>query len=205
MREESKFRKSDENIENINNQYLDSKFYKSEVDSNIRITDKKLQVKGVDTIFNLNEKQYICDEKVAAHYINKNLQTFAFELSFINRSNDVQDGWLIDKNKLNNSYLLCWLDKAVSDNPVSVDEIQESEIVLVTRESILTYLNSIHWDNNKLKLKAHSIRYGKDTKFGNILENGVKFSFSEKLVEKPINIILSREILRQIADYKAIL
>lgn len=205
MREESKFRKSDEKIESINNQYLDSKFYKNEVDANIRITDKKLQVKGVDTIFNLNGKQYICDEKVAAHYINKNLQTFAFELSFINRSNDVQDGWIIDKNKLNNSYLLCWLDKAVSDNPVSVDEIEKSEIVLVTRDSILNYLNNIHWDINKLKLKAHSIRYGKDTKLGNILENGVKFSFSEKLVEKPINIILSREILRQIADYKAIL
>lgn len=205
MREESKFRKSDEKIESINNQYLDSKFYKSEVDSNIRITDKKLQVKGVDTIFNLNGKQYICDEKVAAHYINKNLQTFAFELSFINRSNDVQDGWIIDKSKLNNSFLLCWLDKASSDNPTSIDEIEKSEIILVTRESILNYLNSINWDINKLKLKTHSIRYGKDTKFGNILENGIKFSFSEKLVEKPINLILSREILRKIADFKAIL
>ena len=48
--------------------------------------------------------------------------------------------------------------------------------------------------------KMDNIRYNNDNNMGNINENGCKFSYSQQLYEKPINVLISRNILRKISD-----
>ena len=196
MREKSKHRKTDEVVEKLNNKFLEKYFYNSNVEKYIRNTDKKLQISGIDVIFIKNGIQYNCDEKVAVHYINKALFTFAFELSFIDRKGDIRPGWFLDNKKLNNSYLLCWIDEADVDKPTNIEQIKKSEIILITKDKIVEYLKSINWTLDMINKKTNDIRYNKDKNFGNIKRNGLKFSFSEQLVEKPINVIIPREVLR---------
>ena len=91
----SKLRNEDERCSNIVSNFLDEHFYLKKCTNFQRIEDKNNQIKGIDTIFELNGNQYICDEKAAIRYVNKPLKTFSMELSFIDRSGCSHDGWLL--------------------------------------------------------------------------------------------------------------
>ena len=212
MREKSAFRKSDELAEKINNEFLEKYFYGLKTENYNRNIDRALQMSGIDTTFSIGDRKYKCDEKVAAHYINKNLKTFSFELSFIDRAGDVSDGWFVGSGKTNDSYLFCWVDCATSDKLSSCKDITKAEITLIKKDRIIEYLKKISWTPRKLKFKASAIRNGNDVNFGTIAKNGIKFSYSKYdsntrtgLVEEPINFILSREILREYSDYNDII
>ena len=73
-------------------------------------------------------------KKSAVSYINKPLFTFAFELSFLDRSGNLHLGWLLNDKNVNNSYLICWINKAKKDNLTEVSDIQEVEIALIKKE-----------------------------------------------------------------------
>lgn len=172
------------NVSNI----LDKTFYKEINAQNIsRITNKEQQIKGVDIIFTYNDKQYLCDEKSAVRY--RNLQTFSLELSFINRKNKIQEGWLTNDKYINDSFLFIWLDD---------DNIMEAS--LIEKQSLLDYLeHNLGWTKEKLRKKCENIRTNPNEPYGNIQTNGCKFSFSKHLVEQPINILLPRTTYKQIA------
>lgn len=201
MRAESVTRAFDERIESLNNLFLNEFFYEKETVDFVRVKNKKLQMAGVDSVFTYEGIQYSCDEKVAAHFINKPLKTFSFELSFIDRSGKVRDGWFIDWKKDNDSFLLCWIDGAINDRPNKVEDITSAEILLITKDGLFEYLKEISWNIKKLKLKSDRIRNFGDKSFGDIDENGIKFVYSERLVEKPVNLIIPRIKLREIAKF----
>ena len=77
-------RKQDSHAENAVAQFLDQFFYQKYVRNQIRYSDLETQLKGVDVTFDFEEQiQLLVDEKAAAHFVNKNIPTFAFELDFI--------------------------------------------------------------------------------------------------------------------------
>jgi len=205
MREESKLRASDEKAENVNHKYLEKYLYNEFTKGFKRVDKKELQILGIDSIFMLGDTIYLCDEKVAANFINRNLKTFILELSFINKSNKAQTGWFLDEKKANDSYLFCWIDKAVCDKPQCADEILESQVALVKKSKIVEYLESIGWTIELLKLKDFTIRDKGNTKFGDINKDKVEFVYSTKYVEKPICLKIARQALLDISDYNAIL
>ena len=135
-------RDGDERGEKIVSEFLDKHFY-IECEDFHRVVDKVQQIKGVDTTFVKNGFQYVCDEKAALKYVNKNLQTFSMELSFFNAADNISIGWLLDSNKINNSFLFCWIDSAINDVLSSSDDIVIMEVALVRRNKIIDYLNSI--------------------------------------------------------------
>ena len=136
-REISLLRNYDEEAEKIVRDFLIDNFYSKYANDYQIITDKNKQVKGVDSIFKYNDYNYICDEKSAIRYINKNLQTFCFELSFIDKSNAIHDGWLFDTNKINNSFLIIWLDKCKNNCLKTKDDINEIQIALIKKYNII--------------------------------------------------------------------
>lgn len=73
-------RDGDERGEKIVSEFLDKHFY-IECEDFHRVVDKVQQIKGVDTTFVKNGFQYVCDEKAALKYVNKNLQTFLMLLT----------------------------------------------------------------------------------------------------------------------------
>lgn len=196
----SKLRKEDEKCSDIISSVLNNEFYVNTKDFE-RVYDSERQFKGIDTIFKLNGKTYICDEKAAIRYVNKQLKTFSLELFFINRRNQLTLGWLLDDEKINNSFLFIWIDKADNDILQSEKDVKEIEIALVSKEKILDFLNKLGWDKNSLLKKCQKIINNRDEYLGNLYTDKCKFSFSKKLYEKPINILISRNDLKNMSDY----
>lgn len=196
----SKIRREDEKCAEIVSQFLEKHFY-NKTENYEKIDDREKQLQGVDVIFFFNNKQYICDEKAAIRYVNKGLQTFAFELSFLGKGDKLIDGWLISNTKINNSFLCIWIDKADYDILEDVDDIKELEIALIDKQVLVDYLQSLGWTVNKLHIKADRMRQNLNEPQGDININGCRFVCSRKLAEKPVNVLVSREKLKELADY----
>lgn len=197
---ESKLRKEDEKCSDIVSSALNHMFYNNTKEFE-RVLDLDRQVKGIDTIFKLKDKTYLCDEKAAIRYVNKKLKTFSLELFFVNRKNQMNVGWLLDDKKVNNSFLFVWIDKADNDILQSENDIKEMEIVLVCKEQIIAFLEKLGWNKETLFKKCQKIINNENEYLGDIFNDKCKFSYSKKLVEKPINILISRDDLKKISDF----
>ena len=74
----------------------------------IRVCDKEQQLQGIDVIFTaLDGREFVVDEKAQLYYINKDLPTFAFEISFL-REGWPTTGWLCNETLKTDLYLLIW-------------------------------------------------------------------------------------------------
>jgi hypothetical protein len=220
---ESKLRKEDVRLADLVSSFLDEHFYNEKTVSFERVEDRARQVQGLDVIFDMNGEHYECDEKNGGTRINTNLRTFSLELSFINRGGFRNVGWFLNQDLKNDSYMLIWPDKADTDKPQTVDEIREVEIALVRKDKLKKYLEEHGITISKLQnitnaiinrtQEAETLR--KRDKYGNVIQSydgklkyeigGLTFCHSTQLVESPVNLILPREVYREIADYNTII
>lgn len=195
--EKSKLREKDVKQSQILEEFLDKYLYNSdEFKSFKRHKDKVTQTQGVDVSFIFDDKEYFCDEKTAIQYVNKDLKTFALEISFLNRKKELTIGWFINDTLKTNSYMLVWIDKAIKDEITDVDDIIEVEVAFINKTDILSFLEKDGWDKNKLWKKSNNIRENDKEYYGNINREGYKFSYSPKFFEKPVNIIFPRQFYR---------
>ena len=200
MAYDKKGRKNDERGSDIVSKFLEKHFY-IKVENYERVCDFERQVQGIDTIFYLNNKKYTCDEKAALNYINKNLQTYALEITMLNKNDKLTEGWFVSKKDINNSFLFVWIDESKYNVLKNVNDIKKVEIALVEKQKIVEYLQSIKWTIPLLLKKAKRVRYNRDEYLGNTNKDGCKFSFSPQCPEKPVNVLVSRKKLKEIADY----
>lgn len=207
-------RAADETNTRIVNAFLDKYFYtdKNGFSSVERVYDKPRQVQGIDVELTFNGVQYSADEKAATSYVNKGLGTFSFELAFVNKKNEIMDGWLLNEDLLTDSYVLVWIDNGdmvpfsegssieVLDG---IDAIHVADIALVKKKSVLNYLESIGWTKEKLSAKCDDIidKEGNGVEMGNAWRNGCKFTYSQHLVEEPVNVLVPRFKLIEMADF----
>lgn len=197
-------REYDEYCEKIMSDFLHEYFYKQLNPKTIeRIIDKYRQIQGIDVILQIDDKIYTIDEKASIRYIN--LKTFALELSFIGKNGNVNTGWLLDENKINDYYLLVWINELKHDAIYNINSIKNVDVALVEKEKILNYLSTIGWNKEKLKIKNNNIRNNPYEYMGNIKKYNCKFSYSKQLIEKPINILLPKETYIKLSEiYKNI-
>jgi hypothetical protein len=144
----------------------------------------------------------VIDEKVASRYANTELNTFSLELSFIGKNGMRKDGWFIDKSKKTEYYLLGWVIKAdipylEEQNRYDTDKITYSSIkqldwALVSRDEIIKFLESKGWTLDRLELQDKRIREKGYVKTKDFID-GISFRYSERYIEKPINILLRKE------------
>lgn len=215
MLNKSELRREDIRMSNNVSEFLDNYVYTyingfSGISRNDEDID--MQYKGVDIEFDYNGFHYICDEKAGVSATNKQLPTFCLELGFVNQKNSLNTGWFVNDECVNNSYMFVWTDKSKTDNILSYTDLTEVEVCLVKKAKIYEYLEKLGWTKKKLVEKCAIIRDTKGgCKMGDHKINGLKFSYSEKglytnkeLVEKPINLILKREIYRKLSDFKTV-
>ena len=202
---EMSVREYDEHCEKVMALFLDEHFYKKiGYTWRERVTDRERQVKGLDVILKRDGKVYNIDEKM--ENVSADIKRrFALELSFLNRKGNRVDGWLIDEKKVNDYFVFVWINKIESELIENVDSFKEVEVALVSKEKIMIYLESLGWDVDKLLIKDERIRDGIDDNLGDIKKNGCKFSYSERLFEKPINILLPKQAYIKIADEHSII
>ena len=96
--------KSDLEQEKILAKYLDSTYSEKKIEFE-RIFDLDKQHQGIDLKIFVNSNKYLVDEKAQLHYINLDLPTFTFELSYL-KNTDFKEGWLFDVKKRTQYYFL---------------------------------------------------------------------------------------------------
>lgn len=159
--------------------FLDANFYVKPVE---RVYDKERQIMGIDVVFG----DHFIDEKCATDYINKPLKTFSFELSSVDRNGNRYTGWLLNDKLKTTHYLLCYINKCKVDKNPKMEDIFEMETIYVAKEVIKQYLEDKGIDlKNLSSVKENSI-------------GGLRIVRSGHKAEKPMNILIPREVLRNL-------
>lgn len=194
------FRKRDTSVEHELGKFLNDHFYNQIATKVIRHADKTDQLSGKDvTCIFKGLGEIIIDEKAATHYINKDIKTFAFELSFKRTNGEEVEGWLLDPEKMTQYYLLMWL-KANNEWHITSQDITEVKALLINRKDILNYLKEESYGADKLRRANDKIRANNlSGPIGKTTNSNFYFFRTIKLTENPVNIIIKRKKLAELA------
>jgi hypothetical protein len=189
-------RKQDSLAEIAVSQFLDQFLYPKYVRNQKRYFDLETQLKGVDVTFDFGEQtRLLVDEKAAAHFVNKNIPTFAFEVDFIGRDGGLKEGWLFDEEKKTQYYLLSWIQAARTKGFLCGD-ISQVEVLLIDRHAIIGLLKRYKVDKNRAKEISHELRI--KNQVGPSYKDSTSpfyFYFTGHLSERPINIVIRKNAL----------
>lgn len=213
--------------------YLDNHLYNNGLfERHDRTPNKSEQKLGCDIV--LTSKYWgiencLVDEKTQMTYFNKDQATFAFELFYRkkedNNSYTTRIGWLIDKDKETEAYLLVWPFSNSDDKRGRIDNLKYDDIagvryLIVKKNKLLYYLKNKFLTDEKLYKIAKKLFYNdlKGLKDQNILkyyyvdnegriyingwEKDLYFTCSRDMDEQPVNLVIKRDILWLLADMK---
>lgn len=203
-------RKEDTRLEKLVNEYLDKKLFNRE-DSFFKkvkwVDDPDLQISGVDIILDapdLGIENGLVDIKSAVKYSNKYLGTYALECSFIGKNGLEKVGWLIDKTKTTQYYLLLYprSQKYYTDMQTP-DDIDYIEYYLVDRNKILNYLSSRGYDKQRIMETVCDMRRdfipGDKGLNEDSTDPAFRFYLTGTLAEQPVNVVISRSVYDKIS------
>lgn len=213
-------RETDMRGERIVKEYLTKYFYNL-IRSN-KILDKindfssiesiEQQFQGVDTVLYLNNgKTLNIDEKCALKYINTNLSTFAFEIQWF-RYGEKTVGWFINQKLQTQYYFLMWVKgKPIIESKsgiqlkkydyiqhMTVDDLTAVELFVVNKHLLLEYLCKIGLPSEKLLKQANWMIDNNIEQ--SIVTPEIKYFYSGYLAEKPVNLVISKKLLKRLAD-----
>lgn len=184
--------------------WLDAHFYSMFVGKYkcvTRITDAVLQKKGVDVIIETfsGTKIYV-DEKATLQYINKKIPTFAFEIK--NTTSGAQ-GWLYNPDYLTTHYLLAW-PNALNESIPNADSFCCTEVMSIKRSRVIDLLCDNGLTESKILelIEAYSKKVNENNKFD--IAKGITLNFNLSLAEKPINVVIKKDLLSKYADYSTV-
>jgi len=191
------FFKRDLNKEKILSKYLDGVYNKIPLVLQ-RIENLDFQHKGVDLIFNNNGDKIYIDEKAQLDYLNSDLPTFTFELSYLKKG-EIKIGWFLDDSKITDFYFLI-TSIHVDDKKDISKGITNCKITSIDRLKLSRFLDEIGLTYQKLNQYNNGIRTeNADTKKIIINELHEKSQgclvYSQHLDEKPINLMLRLDFL----------
>ena len=189
--------------------YLYSNFPNNEAFDNIRrIDDKREQLNGVDVEFiGKDGKHYCVDEKAQLYYLNQDLPTFAFEILFKRNGYDTT-GWLCNDSLKTDLYMLIW-PFATQDTPKGItwDKFTKADCLLIQKKRLLKMLSDKGLSIEEMLDGARRIRRsGKTGKIPIAGLRGIYYYASnpQRYREAPINIVISKNILNEIAQRRYI-
>lgn len=183
--------------EQLLSHYLDGIYSELQIKF-IRNQNIDLQYKGVDLIFDNNGEKLFIDEKAQLDYINNDLPTFTFELSYLKDGSN-KLGWFLDEKKITSHYFLITGIYANDINDLSKG-FKSCKITSVERKKLIGYLDSKGLTKEKLDSYQNDMRIMVGgTKKTTIPElnsrtQGCLF-YSDHLSEKPINLQLKLNYL----------
>ncbi len=161
-----------------------------------RIHDKKRQFEGIDLI--LTHKNtglaFAVDEKAQLDYINDDLPTFAFELSY-KKAGVAKKGWFYDADKKTEFYSL--ITAIYTDVP---NMFTSCKITLVNRKKLIDVLGQRGINELVLTrcVDSHEPVHGKlKLKELNHRTEGYLYISSKNKAEKPVNLVLQLDFLIQ--------
>ena len=195
---------ADRNTEREVCKFLDEHLYKDNPNNFIatRTDDVKEQLAGIDLYLSseqLNLDNVTVDEKCASSYWNKRINTFSFELSFL-RNGQLRKGWLINDSLKTQYYNICWVN--ATQRWFKKEDITWLESCLIKKQDVLDYLATQnltpeHLDMDDQWIRKHATQKGR---IGEGKYDGCVFYFSPQLHERPINILIKKDKLIELAE-----
>lgn len=170
--------------------------------------DKEEQLHGVDVEFvGTDGKVFYVDEKAQLYYLNQDLPTFAFELLFKRGVYDTT-GWLCNYSLKTNFYMLIWPRSTQNTcKGIRWEQFTRADCLLVQKSKILKMLASKGLTVEKLQEDARNIRAsGQIGKIPIPNIRGIYYYASDptRYREAPINIVISKSILIELAQRRYI-
>ena len=212
-------RLNDSIVEREIGKFLDGHLYNDkEIFSEFaRTNDRENQFNGSDLILSSSDGRLyraVVDEKVAARYANRGLNSFSLELSFIDRGGNKHCGWFTDMSKRTEYYLFGWLNKVdipfikeqgrYDTDKIRAENIRELEYCLVSKKKILDFLEARGWTLEKLGRQDARIRENGFVKTNKFIDD-VSFRYSPNYIEQPINLLLKKETYIKLSSHHGIL
>jgi hypothetical protein len=162
--------------------------------------NKKAQLQGIDfTMYStIKNKTWNVDLKCQTNkYVNNPTNTFCLELCYT-LQDEAKAGWFIKKDNLTDYYLFAWLQNVEVTNGAmvtSIDQINEMDLMFVYKKDIYDYFRQKGFHILDLLKDADKlVQSGKTTMYAHTENSSVKMVYSKNMVEKPVNIILSKYI-----------
>ena len=181
-------------------EFLNSHLFDVYFDKSERITDKKRQLSGVDIICRHGDipGELLIDEKAATSWANREIGTFAFELSFLLGEIEIE-GWFLERDrKSETTHWLCVWPRTSGGQINSVEDIISAEVVLIECKSLRRWArriagkSTIYLEDCIQNLRnSHEIR--------EMEWAGLRVIISRNLPEQPINLLVPKEILRTLS------
>ena len=179
----------------LNSHLFDVYFEKSE-----RITDKKRQLSGVDIVCRHGEiaGELLIDEKAATSWANREIGTFAFELSFLLGEREIE-GWFLERDrKSETTHWLCVWPRTSGGQINSVEDIISAEVVLIECKSLRRWARRIAGKSTiYLEDCIQNLRNSRE--ISEMEWAGLRVIISRNLPEQPINLLVPKEILRTLS------
>lgn len=173
-----------------------------------RVRNKEEQLSGIDVEFvGTDGRVYYVDEKAQLYYLNKDLPTFAFELLFKRGPYDTI-GWLCNPTLKTDLYMLIWPFATQSScKGITWDQFTKADCLLIQKQKILKMLANKGLTVERMQADAKDIRKSRQT--GKIPISGLKgiyyySSNPNQYREAPINIVISKAILMDLAQRRYI-
>lgn len=205
--------KIDKRFEETSMNYLSNSPIFNDLNVKEIINDRPRQLKGIDIIAEINKKESNVDVKAIA----SQLPTFCFEISGNVHSGQV--GWLLKEDLETDYYLIVYhevkgaeknynLGKKIMtyDNIIKTEAFLISKIKLKHRiekqfgmklEEVVSYIRELKLEGDKV-IRFHNdltIQEGKGNRNLNIYP-----TISLNIYEQPINIVIRKEVLKELAD-----
>lgn len=208
-------RKKDEIGEKSVAEFLDRYFYSAWATDITRNTERETQIKGIDlTVTGATGEKYVIDEKAAVGYANKPLKTFAHEITSINIRGNEYKGWLVE-NTLNDFYVYVWITECKTTGEVmNADDIISADVALINKQDLYNWFKSKKLYGTELFEKSRELRetvfkygisdywnYCSNCNNKSLNDNGYKFHINPNTHEQSVNILISKDILIDIATY----
>lgn len=213
------FRSQDMRAEQKLGEFMDSYFY-SKLQSKdgsplsfSRKSDKDSQLKGIDICIEIGGKSMLIDEKASVYYSNVMIPTFAFEIDSMQKGHtEPVEGWFVNDDLQTEYYMLIWPNvKCVQNGDKWVrkdikflkkDDFTIVEAMLIDKTEMRNMLEQNGFDKERLLEYARRLRKihsNEQSKKEEQLFENVKIIFSGQLAEKPINLVIRKEMLQKMA------
>ena len=195
--------------------FLDKYFYRRLEENTtdlhcIRHHEEKAQKAGIDVaIHSPDATTMYIDEKVSIYYRNGMIPTFAFEINSIQRKLGKRiPGWLVNDNLKTTHYLLVWANVKCDNKTLKMKEVKDIteneftivEALLVSKKKILEYLEGKGFSTDKILEEAEAILEKETPGNKHVGQRNFHFCYSPHLAEKPINIVIYRRKLLELAS-----
>ena len=179
---------------------LDELLYANHFGEIERIDDREMQLSGVDVSCRHPETNEVIkiDEKAATSWANREISTFAFELSFLLGNKEVE-GWFLQREKRSQTtHWLCVWPRTEGGNISDAKDIVRLEAMLIHCNSVRRWARRMASKTERGLEDCMRLLRNNDS-INEINWAGLRILISRNLPEQPINLLIPKDILRALS------